>query len=223
MKRLAFRTALGGLAVCALSMIGATVLMNRAARGRLYSDVQLIPHRRVGLVLGCAPRLPNGGLNSFYEKRIRAAVALYRARKVDYLLVSGERLTGGYDEARDMKASLIAVGIPSDAIYSDSNGFRTLDSIVRAKQIFGLSEFTIISQNFHNQRAIFIGIHNGIDPIGFNAGDVDGYGGFSELCREQLARVSAVLDVFIFKTRPRVLGERLVIGADRTRYGGSSY
>jgi SanA protein len=210
MRRFAFRTALGGLAVCALSMIGATLLVNKTAKNRTYSDIGLIPHGHVGLVLGCVQGLPDGRPNRFYANRIAAAVALYRAGKIDYLLVSGESHSDGYDEARDMKASLIAAGIPPDAIYSDSSGYRTLDSIVRAKKIFGQNEFTVISQKFHNQRAIFIALHNGMAPIGFNAADVDD--GFMELCREQFARVSAVLDVFVFRTQPRVLGAKVTVG-----------
>ncbi len=112
-----------------------------------------------------------------------------------------------------MRESLIAAGVPARKIYCDFAGLRTLDSVLRAREIFGLTEFTVISQKFHNERAIFIAKRHGLDAIGFNARMPGGFFGFLGLCREQLARVRAVLDAYLLDTQPKVLGEKTPIGA----------
>jgi SanA protein len=213
MKRRAIKLLFAAAALCLLSIMGARVLINRAARGRTYSDVHLIPHRRVGLLLGCVKTFPGGWPNPFFSNRIAAAVELYHAGKVDYLLVSGDNHIRTYDEAKDMKDSLAELGVPREKIYCDYAGFRTLDSVVRARDIFGQSEITIISQEFHNRRAIFIARHRGVDAIGFNAREVDTYDSFDTRCREELARVDAVLDVFLFRRQPKFAGPKVPIGS----------
>lgn len=217
MKRSSIRLPLIAVACVAAGLALLLVpagMIRRAAAGRLYSDVVSIPHRHVGLVLGCSHRLGNGDPNPFFDSRIQAAVALFRAGKVDYLLVSGDNHTRGYDEATDMQNGLLEAGIPADRIYCDFAGFRTLDSVVRAKTVFGQKEITVISQEFHNQRAIFLARHIGVDAIGFNAAAVDPKDVSGARSRERLARVKAVLDVFLFRTRPKFLGAKVNIGAD---------
>jgi SanA protein len=194
------------LTIASLVVIGAT-------RGRTYSDSAVIPARKVGLVLGCSRFLYGGLRNLFFENRIQAAAQLYRAHKVDYLVVSGDNHVKGYDEPSDMKDALIQAGVPADRIYCDYAGFRTLDSIVRVREIFGQTSVTVISQEFHNRRAIFIAQHRGIDAIGFNAPDVDAYNSFKTRCREVLARANMLLDVFVFQRQPKFLGERVKLPA----------
>jgi len=196
------------------SIFGALQLVRHAASGRTYSDPALIPHRHVGLVLGCSRHLGNGDPNPFFDSRIQAAVTLFRTGKIDYLLVSGDNHTHSYDEATDMQNGLLAAGIPAEKIYCDFAGFRTLDSMVRAKTVFGQKEITVISQEFHNQRAIFLARHAGLDAIGFNAAAVDPEDYSGARRRERLARVKAVLDVFILRTKPKFLGASVNIGTD---------
>jgi SanA protein len=212
MKRRAikFVLAVGGLGL--LSIIAASVLINRAAGSRTYSDVKSIPHRPVGLILGCAKVLPNGNANLFFRYRVAAAAELYRAGRVDYLLVSGDNHIHAYDEAKDMKNSLVEMGVPREKIYCDYAGFRTLDSVVRAREVFGQTQITVISQEFHNRRAIFIARHRGVDAIGFNAPAVDVYESFKTRCREQLAKVNTVLDIFLFRRQPKYFGPKVLIG-----------
>lgn len=212
MKRRAIMVLLAGVSLPVLAMIGSTTLINRAASGRTYSDVRLIPHRRVGLLLGCVKILPGGWHNPYFSYRIEAAAKLYHAGKVDYLLVSGDNHAHSYDEANDMKASLMEAGVPSEKIYCDYAGFRTLDSVVRAREVFGQTEITVVSQEFHNRRAIFIARHRGLDAIGFNAMDVDAYDGFRTRCREQLAEVNTLLDVYLFSWQPKFLGPKVTLG-----------
>ncbi len=203
------------LVLCGVSLIAARLLVGRAARNKTYSDVSLIPHRRVGLVLGCPKRIPGGWSNPFFENRMTAAAELYHQRKVDFLVVSGDNHVHSYDEPTDMKNVLIEKGVPKDRIYLDYAGLRTLDSVVRVKQIFLQDKVTIVSQNFHNQRAIFLASHHGIDAIGFDAPDVATEYALKTLVREQFAKVKAVLDIYLLRTKPHFLGQKIAIGYPR--------
>lgn len=200
-----------GLVVADFVIAGAfaaNLAINRAAKNKTYSDIGRIPHRRVGLVLGCPERLSDGRFNLFFQARVRAAAELYRQGKVDYLLASGDKSTPGDDEPADLKRELVRQGVPGEKIYLDYAGFSTLDSVFRAKDLFDGNEITIISQEFQNQRAIFIANHAGLDAIGFNADDV-----FSvrNVLRESLARVKAGLDVYVFRKRWRPLGQTALL------------
>jgi SanA protein len=203
-------------AICALGFIwiaSASLFVSKAARGRTYSDFDAIPARRVGLVLGCSRLLPDGRRNTFFDNRIRAAAGLIHAGKVDYLVVSGDNHVRGYDEPQDMKDSLVQSGVPAARIYCDYAGFRTLDSIVRVREVFGQTAITVISQEFHNERAICIARYRGVDAIGFNAPEVDAYNSFKTKCRELIARANMLLDLFVFRRAPRFLGDKVSIPA----------
>lgn len=181
----------------------------RRNRGRCYDDVSQIPANRVGLILGCTKELRSGRPNLYFVHRIDAAVALFREGKVERLLASGASHRADVDEAGNMKQALIEAGIPADRITCDHHGFRTLDSVLRARRIYGQDSLTIISQSFHNHRAIYIAEHRGIDAIGFNAVDVRSPGGRRIRIREFFARIRVVVDIHINNTQPRVLGERV--------------
>ena len=141
------------------------------ARHYTYDDVDAVPYNRVALVLGTSKYLIGGSPNHYFKYRIKAAAELYNNGKVDYILVSGDNATVQYNEPRQMRRALIQAGIPAKAIYSDYAGFRTLDSIVRAKEVFGQARFTVVSQAFHNERAIFIAApHQGTDIAGNRVG-----------------------------------------------------
>jgi len=199
--------------LCGAALVTARVLIARAAINKTYSNVEQIPERRVGLVLGCPKRIPGGWLNPFFVNRISAAAQLFYAHKVQFLIVSGDNHARGYDEPLDMENALIERGVPRDRIYMDNAGLRTLDSVVRAKEVFGQDEVTIVSQHFHNLRAIFLASHNGIDAIGFDAPDVALQYALKTLVREQFAKVKAVLDVYVLHTQPHFLGEKVLVSA----------
>lgn len=210
-KRLFFLFS-GCLLLAALVIAGSEWSIKRAAGGRTYGEVSEIPHRRAALVLGCAKTLASGRGNLYFRYRIEAAAALYEAGRVDYLIVSGDNRHHAYDEPTDMREALIAAGVPGDRIYRDYAGFRTLDSVVRAREIFGQSEITIVSQPFHNERAIYIARGHGIDAIGLNAADVIRFGGLRTKARECLARCRTVLDLRLFGTVPKFLGPPVPLG-----------
>ncbi|MEI6149964.1 MAG: ElyC/SanA/YdcF family protein [bacterium] len=214
MRRARKAIAATAVVLVAGAFIGSGALIRTAAQGRTYSDVSAIPHRKVGLLLGCSRRLSDGRANLFFAHRVAAAAQLYKARKVDYLIVSGDNHMAGYDEATDMKRALVAAGIPEQRIYCDYAGFRTLDSVVRAKEVFGQTAVTVISQEFHNRRAIYIARSQGIDALGFNAKEVDAFNSFRTKVRERFALVKTVLDVCLLGTHPKFLGPRIEIGED---------
>lgn len=197
-----------GVAVYAWQRIGS------ASEGRVFSDIDDIPSRKVGLVLGCSPTLPDGRENLFFRYRMEAAEALFKADKVAYLLVSGDNRTEGYDEATAMRDALVERGIPADRIVADFAGLRTLDSVVRAKEVFQEDSLTVISQDFHVRRAIYIGSARDVDLVGFAARDVGSQSGIKTKLREVLAQVKAILDVTLLQKQPRHLGDPLPIGGD---------
>ncbi|WP_349919923.1 SanA/YdcF family protein [Aeromonas veronii] len=182
------------------------------ARHYTYDDVDAVPYNRVAVVLGTSKYLIGGSPNHYFKYRIKAAAELYNNGKVDYILVSGDNATVQYNEPRQMRRALIQAGIPASAIYSDYAGFRTLDSVVRAKEVFGQSRFTVVSQAFHNERAIFIARHFGIEAVGFNALDPSAYQGIRTRVREVGARLMGLLDLYVLDKGPKFLGEPIVIG-----------
>ena len=173
-------------------------------------DIQKLPNEKVGLLLGTSKILKSGWKNLYFFNRIDAAEQLYKSGKIQYILISGDNSTKNYSEPEDMQAELIKRGIPADKIVLDFAGFRTLDSVVRAKEIFGQNSFIIISQKFHNERAIFLARKYGIEAYGFNAKDVNKYFGFKTKVREYFARAKVFVD-FLLGVEPKFGGEKVEI------------
>lgn len=211
MKRKLLRIIIVIALLCTITIIICNRKIKRFADSKTYTEVTAIPHNDVGLLLGTSPKLKNGNNNLYFDYRILAAAELYKARKIRYILISGDNRKKDYNEPEEMKKALIQKGVPESAIYLDYAGFRTLDSVVRAKEVFGQSRITIISQRFHNERAIYLAEQNGIDAIGYNAQDVNTYAGIKTNARELLARVKMFIDLAIDK-QPHFLGEKIVIG-----------
>lgn len=180
-------------------------------RARTYNVVQNVPHRHAALLLGTTPKTQRGTTNKYFTYRIDACAALYKAGKVDRIIVSGDNHRRNYNEPEAMRQALLAKGIPDSVIFLDYAGFRTLDSVVRAREIFGQSSYTIVSQRFHNERAIFIAKKKGIDAIGFNARDAGRRYGIKTRIREVFARCKVFLDLLVGK-QPHFLGESIDIG-----------
>lgn len=180
------------------------------AKGKTYADVSIIPKNRVGLVLGTSNRITDGSSNPYYTYRIDATIALYEAGKIEFVLVSGDNGSIYYNEPNTIKKDLVKGGIPEHLIFLDYAGFRTLDSMVRAKYIFGLDNVTVISQEFHNERAIYIAKRKGLNAIGFNAKDLSTSQGFKVRLREYLARVKVFIDVLL-NTQPKFYGAKIEI------------
>lgn len=198
---------------CFLSVLLCNSWINRSTVSQLYNDSGAIPARKVGLVLGASKNTVRGTGNMYFTYRMQAAYELYKTGKVQYLLLSGDNHTEGYDEPTDMRDALLKLGVPDSCIVLDYAGFRTLDSVVRCREVFGEDSITIISQEFHNQRALFIANKSGVNAIAFNAQEVNKNYSLKTRIREYFARVKCVLDIYILHTDPKFLGEKIKIGA----------
>jgi SanA protein len=210
MKRLKKLIIIFLIASIPLAIIVCNHKIELAAKGKLYETVQDIPYKKVGLLLGTSKYDNQGYENLYYTYRIRAAVELINSGKIKYIIVSGDNSKQSYNEPEMMRQDLIAQGVDSSIIFLDYAGFRTFDSIVRLEKIFGQKSATIISQKFHNERALFIASKEEIDAIGFNAQDVSTQQGFKTKWREKLARVKVYIDYIIGK-KPKFLGEKIII------------
>ena len=147
--------------------------MTQEAKPFIYEDINKIPSKRALLVLGTSKYFHGGQINYFFKYRIDATVKLFKAGKVKAIVVSGDNGHKGYDEPTQMRDDLVKRGIPSKYITLDYAGFRTLDSIVRAKAIFDLEDYIIVSQPFHLERAIYIAHKKGQKVLGFSAQDFE--------------------------------------------------
>ncbi|KIX20308.1 protein SanA [Flavobacterium sp. 316] len=196
------------LLLIVISISNYTIQKN--AKNKTYSNINSIQKNKVGLVLGTSKYLKSGALNLYFKYRIDATIELYKNNKIDFILISGDNGNEKYDEPTDFKNELISEGVPANKIFLDYAGFRTLDSILRAKLIFGLDQFTIISQQFHNERALYLANKNGINAIAYNAKDVSKRYGIKVKIREYFARTKVFLDIF-FKVKPKFLGSKIEI------------
>jgi SanA protein len=187
-----FFLAIVGILACNVWVIYSTNSQN-------YYDIDKLPAKDVGLVLGTSKHVFGKKENLFFKYRMEAAARLYHEGKVKMLLVSGNHDSRYYNEPEDMRKALMALDVPSEVIELDYAGFRTADSINNCRKIFGHQQITIVSQPFHNVRALFLANNLDVEAIAFSAQDVpDGYS-VKTLLREYLARPRALLDVWVLE------------------------
>lgn len=188
----------------------ANITVYQTAKRFISDDMANVKPNNVGLLLGTSRNLKNGAKNDFFFNRIDAAVELFKGGKIRNIIISGDNSKADYNEPIDMKAELVKNGIPDSLIYLDYAGFRTLDAVVRARDIFGQNSFIVISQKFHNERAVYLARKFGIDAFGYNAKEVQAYKGFKTKLREFFARDKMFLDL-LFGVKPKFLGEKIII------------
>jgi len=204
------------LVVLPLLLLGAFVLFCNlwvvlSTKSRVFDSIADIQANPIGLVLGTSKKVAPNQPNQHFEHRLAAAAELYREGKVRHLLVSGDRDSRYYNEPRDMTAKLLSLEVPKEAITPDNSGYRTLDSIVRAKKIYGLDRVTIISDGFHVNRALFVAQREGLDAVAFASQPVRLKSSLKARLREYLARVLVVLDLYLFDTQPNEMGDPVSI------------
>lgn len=193
-----------------LLALGERAVRNNA-QGKLFGTVAMVPSERVALVLGTAAESRGGGPNQYFVHRMEAAAALYHAGKVEHLLLSGDNGTWGYNEPMDMRRTLIGLGVDSTHMTLDFAGFDTYDSVVRAKRVFGQERLVIVSQRFHNERALYIATGQGMDAVAFNAGETGIRHSRWSWVRERGARLKMWVDI-LFGVDPHFLGEHVTPG-----------
>lgn len=200
------------LLLCVIFTFICNLYIVKITKEYLYNDVTKIPYNKVGLVLGTSSVLINGNANPYYYLRIQRTLELYKAGKISRIIISGDNSRVEYNEPESMQKDLINGGVPSSVIYLDYAGFDTYDSMVRAEAIFSQKRFTVISQEFHNIRAVYIARKKGLNVIAMNCEELNSKKGkFFMKIRESLARVKAFFDVLI-DSDPYFYGPKVKIG-----------
>ena len=207
----------GSLAALLLiaAVVGINMWMTLRAESRIYTRAEDVPVHGVALVLGTSKNTSSGNGNAHFNVRMKAAAALYQAGRVKHLLLSGDNSKQYYNEPQDMKDSLIARGVPASAITMDYAGLRTLDSVVRARDVFGVKRCVIISDDFHLARALWLADRHGLSSVCFHEKPITGPNASKSRTREWLARVKAVLDEFVLDTEPKFGGEKVEIPVEQ--------
>ncbi len=182
--------------------------VEKTTKSQQYDEIDSLPKMKTAMVLGTSRWASSGRTNLFFKYRMEAAASLFKAGKVKYILVSGDNGIKEYNETRDMTNYLMKLGIPEDRIVADYAGFSTLDSVVRSKEVFGQDSIIIISQPFHNERALFIANNYGLKAVAYNAKGVPTKYSIKTYLREYLARVKALGDAWIFHRMPKYYKEK---------------
>ena len=196
------------LFVCIVVMLICNQIVVNNAEGKVFSDIDTIKYNKVGLLLGTTPQARIGRItNAFFTYRIDAAEQLYKARKIDQILISGdENSLDGVNETECMRDSLVARGIPTNAIILDGKGYRTISSVINANKVYRLKSFTLISQKFHNERAIYQAEHLGLDVKNlqaYNAKDPKSRRAYLTTIREYFARVKMFMDLITYDDKTK--------------------
>lgn len=177
------------------------IIWNRWVAGKavayIYDDIGSVPPMKTALVLGTAKRSAAGFPNPYFAARIEAAAYLYANNKIRHLIVSGSGKSSKGNEALDMKNALIKHGVPENAIILDEEGYRTLASLLRCRDVFHQPKAILISQKFHLERSVFMGRILHMDVIGYCAKSVRGTHAWRMDLREYLARLKCLVDLVL--------------------------
>ena len=190
----------GGLLAIAIVIAVCNILVVNNAMGRTFDYLSVVPTREIGLLLGTSPITPNGAHNYYFDNRMKAAADLYHAGKIRRILVSGGDYTmtekHGCDEPTAMRDSLVAHNVPDTCIIEHWQGWRTINSIEAVKNLYDFDSITIISQKYHNERALYQADHFGLDAVGYNAEPSPIKSSrIRNAIREYLARVKLFIDL----------------------------
>jgi SanA protein len=203
------RLMLGGLSLLGLAFIAPRLYTALKYSSQLHT-VASAPSKPVAIVFGAGLRR-NGGPTTILYDRVAAAVELYQLGKVQRLILSGDARFG-HDEPGAMRQTALQLGVPDEALTLDGAGWSTYDTCYRAKEIFGVNRVSLVTQNFHLPRALFICEALGMQADGVSA-DLRPYRQrtvfFWEL-REVFATANAWVEVNITHPTPG-LGEPLPI------------
>ena len=176
-------------------------LIMETSKGRIFNQSIELPKYKTVMVLRTSKYLKNGQINLYFQNRINRTIRLYKSGNISRIIVSGDNGSENYNEPAQMKAELVKGGVPSGSVFCDYAGFRTLDSVVRAKLVFGCDEFVIISQEFHLERALYLAKRNNVKAVGLIAENVPRSYDRMGFYREKLVRVKAVYDVCLFNKK----------------------
>jgi SanA protein len=208
---LPLKLAMYGFALLLMVVVLSNVIITVSSKNSLFDDIDKITPHKAGLVLGTSRYLQSGQSNPWFKNRIAAAARLYHAGKIQYIILSGDNRSIYYNEPEQMKREILKYNVPEEVLYLDYAGLRTLDSMVRSRDIFGQESIIVISQKFHNERAVFLAKAHNIKAIGFNASSPGMEYQSKVLMREILARVKVFIDLFTGK-KPHHMGDQVPLG-----------
>ncbi|MEP2772196.1 MAG: ElyC/SanA/YdcF family protein [Fulvivirga sp.] len=194
-----------------LFLLISNIWIVNSTKDRIYDSIENAPSTDIALVLGTSPKLMTGDPNPYFQERIRLAAELLKQGKVKHIIVSGDNRSKYYNEPIKMYNALLELGVDKENIHLDYAGLRTLDSIIRCKEIFGQDNITIITQPFHSYRALFISNYHNIDAFSLSLTNIPDNFSYKVKAREYLARALAVLDLYVLHREPKYLGEKEVI------------
>lgn len=202
LKTTFYRISLGILLFLGL-IIAIDSLISFSVRKSVYDNIEQVPYRPYAVLLGTSKYTTKNTPNQFYQHRLKTAKALFDNEKTDYILLSGDNRTLQYNEPKMMGNDLKKMGVWDNVLFPDYAGFRTLDSVIRAKEVFHAEPMTIISQRFHCERALFIAQYHNIDAICLAAADPEIF--IITRIRETLARLLMLWELW-FEKQPHFLG-----------------
>lgn len=223
MKRKILYIIIALIAILVAVILGCYLSVDYNANGRTFDNVADVPKHEYGLLLGTSPITHQGAHNFYFDNRIKAAVELYKTGKVKKIIASGGNywydengnpVKNGCNELRSMQDSLVKYGVPRENIILDYDGTRTLNSIVKTKEVYGVDSCVIISQQYHNERAIKQADHYGLRAVGYNAAPSHiRRNRIKNQARELLARVKLYLDLW-FGSKPKFDSYVVSVGDD---------
>lgn len=198
-----------GLAVVLALLVAVANVYVLSEGGDSTSKVAEVPRTEVAIVPGALVQ-PNGKMSGMLGDRVEQAARLWRAGKVEKILVSGDHGSWKYDEPDTMRMALVNRGVPPRDVFEDHAGFDTWQTMERARSIFGVRHAVVVTQGFHMPRALFLADHAGIEATGLTS-DLHAYGfqGRKSDVREVLSRVKAVADVTL--DTPAMAGPKIPI------------
>lgn len=169
----------------------------RKSNPYLFESSDSLPKSIYGVVLGTNKYLLKGGLNEYFKDRVTECGKLYDAGKIKKIIVSGHVDGKYYNEPEQLKKELVKMGIDSSNILIDTTGDRTLNTIENLKSMDILDSVIIVSQKFHNQRAVFIAREMGIQAVGYNVPDHLTQKNYKTYIREVFSKTNAFFEVLL--------------------------
>lgn len=182
--------------------------VNAATSQRRFNNVEQVPSKPVAIVFGAGIR-PDGTPSPMLADRVEAAIKLYKQGHVSKLLMTGDNSREDYNEVGVMQQYAVERGVPIEDITLDHAGFSTYESCYRAKEIFGVKQAVLVTQNFHLPRAVYTCDRLGIDSVGFGTRDWENYSSSTVskyTMREKLSMVKAVWEIHVTRPQPTFLG-----------------
>ena len=204
-----FKIVLGTAGIILVIGILINIYIENVTKNYIYSDINDVPKSYTGLVLGAF--VSERGTPSYVlRQRLDKAVELYKAGKIERILVSGDHGKKNYDEVNGMKEYLLKNGVPLKDIFLDHAGFDTYSSMVRAREIFEVDSVIIITQRFHLTRSVYIARKKELNAFGVVANTDNKYENLYNKGRDKISRVKAFFDVALGR-KPKYLGEKIPI------------